>query len=288
MIGAYQQLHPQQALQPLCAALEVSRSWYYARPREPLPDAEETRLRDAIERIILDNSGYGYRRVTQQLHREGWTVNHKRILRLMREESLLCRLKKRFVVTTDSNHAFGYYPNLLKGRQLTRPNQAWAADLTYIHLPTCFCYLAAIIDLFSRYCVGWYLSRDIDTRLTLAALEMALSRRCPPVGWIHHSDRGVQYASTAYIQRLEQAGAQPSMSARGNPYDNAFAESFFKTLKREEVYLKEYRTFQEANANLGPFIEAVYNQRRLHSGIGYLPPQEFEEAYWSNLAMLSN
>jgi len=197
----------------------------------------------------------------------------------MRQESLLCHLKKRFIVTTDSNHAFGYYPNLLKGRLLTRPNEAWCADLTYIHLPTCFCYLAAILDVFSRFCVGWHLSRDIDTRLTLTALEKAISQRCPPVGVIHHSDRGVQYASTAYVARLEQIGAQPSMSAKGNPYDNAFAESFFKTLKREEVYLKEYRTFQEAQDNLSHFLEAVYNQKRLHSSLGYVPPAEFETAY---------
>jgi transposase InsO family protein len=288
VIRAYQQLHTEQALQPLCTALEVSRSWYYARPTDPVPDEEETALVDAIERIVLEHSGYGYRRVTQQLQREGWTINHKRVLRLMREESLLCRLKKRFVRTTDSNHAFEYYPNLLKGRQLTRPNEAWAADLTYIHLPTCFCYLAVILDVYSRYCVGWHLSRDIDTPLTLAALERAISQRGPLAGLIHHSDRGVQSASRASIDRLKQIGAQPSMSAKGNPYDNAFAESFFKTLKREEVYLKEYRSFQEANTNLGPFIEAVYNQKRLHSGIGYLPPQEFEDAYWRNLAMQPN
>jgi transposase InsO family protein len=169
----------------------------------------------------------------------------------MREESLLCQLRKRFVVTTDSQHGFFSYPNLLKARTLTRPNEAWCADITYIRLPTCFCYLAALIDVFSRYCVGWHLSKDIDTRLTLAALEMALQRRCPPPGLIHHSDRGVQYASSAYIARLEEVGALPSMAARGNPYDNAFAESFFKTLKREEVYINEYPTFQEAHDNLG-------------------------------------
>jgi len=266
------------SVRQLCSALGVNRSWYYQRsPAET--SEEETALRDAIERIVLDNSGYGYRRVTRQLQRDGWTVNHKRVLRIMHEESLLCRLKKRFVVTTDSNHAFGFYPNLLKGRLLTRPNQAWCADLTYIHLPTCFCYLAAILDVFSRYCVGWYLSRDIDTRLTLAALEMTIQGRCPPIGLIHHSDRGVQYASTAYVARLQQIGAQPSMSAKGNPYDNAFAESFFKTLKREEVYLNEYRTFQEAQGNLTHFLEAVYNQKRLHSSLGYVPPVEFEAAF---------
>jgi len=190
----------------------------------------------------------------------------------MREESLLCQIRKGFVVTTDSQHSFVSYPNLLKARTLTRPSEAWCADITYIRLPSCFCHLAAIMDVFSRYLVGWHLSKDIATRLTLSALEMGLQRRCPPPGLIPHSDRGVQYASSAYIARLEQAGALPSMAARGNPYDNAFAESFFKTLKREEVYLNEYRSFLEANDNLGRFLEAVYNHKRLHSSLGYLPP----------------
>jgi transposase InsO family protein len=263
----------------LCTLLGVNRSWYYQRQKCQEPTEAEIALRDAIEHIVLEMDGYGYRRVTRQLQREGWTVNHKRVLRIMREESLLCQLRKRFVVTTDSQHRWGVYPNLLKARTLTRPNEAWCADITYIRLPTCFCYLAALMDVFSRYLVGWHLSKDIDTRLTLAALEMALCRRCPPVGLIHHSDRGVQYASTAYIARLEEVGALPSMAAKGNPYDNAFAESFFKTLKREEVYLNEYRSFQDAQDNLGRFLEAVYNQKRLHSSLGYLPPAEFEAAY---------
>jgi putative transposase len=267
------------SVRPLCALLSVNRSWYYQRspPRERTE--EQIALRDDIERIVLEMDGYGYRRVTKQLQREGWRVNHKRVLRILREESLLCHLKKRFVLTTDSQHGFGYYPNLMKDTTLTHPNQAWCADITYIRLPTCFCYLAAIMDGFSRYCVGWHLSKDIDTRLTLAALERAISRRCPPVGLIHHSDRGVQYASTAYVERLHQIGALPSMAAKGNPYENAFAESFFKTLKREEVYLNEYRTFQEAHQNLDRFLEAVYNQKRLHSSLGYVPPAEFEAAY---------
>jgi transposase InsO family protein len=267
------------SVRQLCALLAVNRSWYYQRSASPEATEEAIALRDAIERIVLEMDGYGYRRVTKQLQRDGWTVNHKRVLRIMQEESLLCQLKRGFVVTTDSQHGLGSYPNLLKGRTLTRPNEAWCADITYIRLPTCFCYLAAIMDVFSRYCVGWHLSRDIDTRLTLSALEVALSRRCPPVGLIHHSDRGVQYASTAYVARLEEVGAQPSMAAKGNPYENAFAESFFKTLKREEVYLNEYRTFQEAHENLGRFLEAVYNRKRLHSSLGYLPPAEFETAF---------
>lgn len=203
-------------------------------------------------------------------------VNHKRVLRILREECLLCRLQKRFVVTTDSHHARRTYLNLLKGIELSRLNQVWVADITYIRLPGGFCYLAAVLDAFSRRCVGWHLSRDIDTRLTLAALEMGLTLRQPPSGLIHHSDRGVQYASAEYVARLESVGALPSMSAKGNPFDNAKAESFFKTLKTEEVYLKDYQNFAQARDNLGPFIEAVYNRKRLHSALGYLPPEEFE------------
>jgi transposase InsO family protein len=280
VIASFRSECPDAGLSVLCAALGVSRSWFYQRPVAAEPTEGEIALRDAIERIALAFPGYGYRRVTAQLRRDGWVgeraVNHKRVLRVMREECLLCRLRKRFVVTTDSNHAHRAYPNLLKGLELSRMNQAWVADITYVRLPGGFCYLAAVLDAFSRRCVGWHLSRDIDTRLTLAALEMGLTQRQPPAGLIHHSDRGVQYASAEYVARLERAGALPSMSARGNPYDNAKVESFFKTLKTEEVYLKDYQNFTEAHDNLGPFIEAVYNQKRLHSSLGYLPPQEFE------------
>jgi transposase InsO family protein len=242
-------------------------------------DPETIRLRDAIERIVLAFPGYGYRRVTQALARDGWAVNHKRVLRVMGEESLLCHLKRRFVPTTDSGHAWRTYPNLVKGMTFGAPDQAWVADLTSIRLPTTFVYLAAILDAYSRRCVGWALSRWIDTDLTLAALAMALATRQPAPGWIHHSDRGVQYASGAYLERLEAVGAQISMAARGNPYENAQAESFFKTLKYEEVYLKDYRTFEEALMNLESFIEEGYNTKRLHSCLGYRPPVEFEAAW---------
>jgi putative transposase len=233
-------------------------------------------LRDAIERLVLAFPGYGYRRVTKALQRDGWDVNHKRVLRVMRQESLLCQLERRFVRTTDSAHALRTYPNLLADLVPVRPDQAWVADLTYIRLPTAFAYLACVLDAWSRRCVGWELSRAIDTTLTLAALDRALAARRPAPGLIHHSDRGVQYASAAYVARLHDAGAQVSMSAVGNPYDNAKAESFFKTLKREEVYLNSYQTFRDAEANLGRFIQDVYNTKRLHSSLGYLSPVEFE------------
>lgn len=240
-----------------------------------------------LPQIVLAFPGYGYRRVTHALHRAGWPVNHKRVLRVMREESLLCHLQRHFVVTTDSLHGFRTDPNRLAEAVLTRIDQAWVADITYIRLPTTFVYFACLLDAFSRRCVGWQLSRQIDARLTLAALEMALATCQPPPGLIHHSDRGVQYASTEYTARLGQVQAQVSMSATGNPYDHAKAESFFKTLKYEEVYLKEYQTLADADAHLGQFIEDVYNTKRLPSSLGYLPPAEFEAAYMPCTAELA-
>ena len=225
---------------------------------------------------MLEFPGYGYRRVAAELHRRGWIVNHKRVLRIMRKESLLCQIKRRFVPTTDSAHTFGIYPNLIKDIEIGDLNQVWISDITYIRLPTTFCYLAAILDAYSRRCVGWHLSRWIDTRLTLSALEMALAARRPDPGMIHHSDQGVQYASSEYVERLEKARVRISMASVGNPYENAKAESFFRTLKMEEVYLKDYRDFEEAEQNIARFIEEVYNQKRLHSSLGYLPPVEFE------------
>jgi putative transposase len=261
----------------LCELFSVSRSWYYERPTpEEKVRSTDVELRGAIERIVLEFPGYGYRRVTAELRRRGWSVNHKRVLRIMREGSLLCQLQRRFKATTDSAHSFGSYPNLLKGVELDGSDQGWVSDVTYVRLPTSFCYLAAILGAYSRKCVGWALSRWIDTRLTLSALEMALWGRRPGPGLIHHSDRGVQYASGEYVTRLEDAGARVSMAAVGNPYENAKAESFFRTLKMEEVYLKDYQDFEEAQENIAEFIEEVYNQKRLHSSLGYLPPVEFE------------
>lgn len=265
-------------LERACQLLGVARAHLYYRPADPAPAlAEDARLVGAIERIVLEFPGYGYRRVTRQLQREGWAVNHKRVLRLMRRESLLCRLKRRWASTTDSAHGLHTYPNLLLGGRPTGLNQIWVADITYVRLPAGFCYLAAILDAFSRRVVGWELSLDIDARLVLAALEAALAARQPPAGFVHHSDRGVQYACRDYVERLLAAGARVSMSARGRPRDNAQAESFFRTLKVEEVYLSRYQDFAEALACIGRFIDDLYNAKRLHSSLGYLPPAEYEE-----------
>lgn len=283
MIARAKEEHPEMPLEKLCELMGVSRSWYYEKHGsssvEKAHGEEDVVLRDAIERIVLEFPGYGYRRVTKALQREGWEVNHKRVLRIMRQESLLCQLRRGFKATTDSKHSLKRHPNLLEDVELCAPDQAWVADISYVRLPSTFCYLAAILDAYSRKCVGWALSRWIDTRLTLSALEMALLSRRPGPGLIHHSDQGVQYASSEYLAKLEDAGAQISMAAVGNPYENAKAESFFRTLKMEEVYLKDYQDFEEAYENIAEFIEEVYNQKRLHSSLGYLPPVEFETLY---------
>jgi putative transposase len=275
------QLHAEQPtipLRQLCTLFAVSRSWYYAAPSAAATRrAHAADVRDAIEALTREFPGYGYRRVTHALRRAGWQVNHKRVARIMRQEGLLCQLGRHFTVaTTDSAHGYRTYPNLLADAVLDGLDQAWVADITYIRLPSTFVYLACVLDAFSRRCVGWHLSRRIDAALTLAALDHALAQRHPAAGWIHHSDRGVQYACAAYVERLTAAGARLSMAAQGNPYDNAKAESFFKTLKREEVDLNDYETVADAHANIGHFIDDVYNRKRLHSSLGYRPPLEFE------------
>ena len=240
--------------------MQVNRAWYYGKQHvlvEPAKGAEEVALRDAIEQVILDFAGYSYRRVTHALQRDGWKMNHKRVLRMMREESLVCQIKRHCVRTTDSRHHFPIYPNLVNGRTPDAPDVIWVADLTYICLRSAFVYLATILDASSRRCIGWNVSTRIDTNLALGALEAALAAREVKPGLIHHSDRGVQYASHAYTERLLSVGMQISMSAKGNAYENAKAESCFKTLKQEEVYLKQYHTFEEASATSGQFIEEV-------------------------------
>ena len=279
MIQASQRLFPELPVARVCQLLGFNRGSYYRSPTAPTGAADRA-LREALEQVVLEFPGYGYRRATKHLQRVGWDVNHKRVLRLMREESLLCQLQRRWVRTTDSEHGLTVYPNLLKQagwRLLTGIDQAWVADITYIRLPQGFCYLAAILDAYSRKVVGWELSPQIDTRLVVAALEQALQARKPVAGWIHHSDRGVQYACRDYVTVLQTAGARISMSGKGRPRDNAQAESFMRILKHEEVYLGDYQTFTEAKQAIGRFIDAVYNEKRLHSSLGYRPPSEFEE-----------
>ena len=256
----------------------LARSSYYYQPKGLSPEKRQgdTDVRDRIEEIALRFPRYGYRRMTVQLRREGFLVNHKRMLRLMRESDLLVKSRRKWLSTTDSRHGFRVYPNLCREITPTGLNQVWVADLTYIRLRWEFVYLAVILDAFSRRVVGWALSRSLDASLTVAALRSALRDRHPPAGCIHHSDRGVQYACEDYVKLLSAAGLCISMSRRANPFDNAQAESFFKTLKHEEVYLTQYRNFEEAAASIETFIEHVYNRERLHSALGYLPPVEFE------------
>jgi transposase InsO family protein len=235
-------------------------------------------LRAAIQRVALEFPSYGWPRITAELKRRGWAVNHKRVYRLMREDNLLCLRKRRFVVTTDSDHDLPVYPNLARQMTLTGLDQLWVADLTYIRLELEFIYLAVILDAFSRRVIGWALDRRLEAALTLEALQMALLRRRPVPGLVHHSDRGVQYASRDYTQLLQEHGIQISMSRKANPWDNAACESFIKTLKYEEVYRTEYRDLADARASIGEFLEKVYNQKRLHSALGYLPPAEFERS----------
>ena len=227
MIEALQhQEKPLLSVRHLCKVLHVNRRWYYACRKPSKTQDVEVKLREAIEQIVQEFAGYGYRRVTHALGRAGWSVNHKRVLRVMREEGLLCRHKRRFVHTTDSRHRYQVYPNLIGGMDIQAPDVVWVADLTSIRLPNTFAYLACVLDAYSRKCVGWKVSKRIDAQLAVDALDMALTTREVSPGLIHHSDRGVQYASTAYVQRLESVGARVSMSAVGNPYDNAKAESF--------------------------------------------------------------
>lgn len=233
-------------------------------------------VRDAIQRIALEFPSYGWPRMTAELQRRGWVVNHKRVYRLMREDNLLCLRKRKFVVTTDSDHGLPVYPNRARALALTGLDQLWVADITYIRLELEFVYLAVILDAFSRRVIGWALERTLETLLTLQALRMALARRRPAPGLVHHSDRGVQYASRDYTQLLQDHGIQISMSRKANPWDNAACESFLKTLQYEEVYRQEYRDLAEARASIQRFIEKVYNEKRLHSALGYRPPVAFE------------
>jgi len=262
----------------MCELGQVSRAGLYRfEPEGERPD-RDLDLRDAIQRIALEFPCYGRPRITAELKRRGWEVNHKRVGRILREDNLLCLRRRKFVVTTDSKHNLRVYPNLAKSMELTGIDQLWIADITYIRLETEFVYLAVVLDAYSRRVIGWALDRSLEDDLAIAALRMALRRRKPAAGLTHHSDRGVQYASHDYTGMLQEHGVGISMSRSGNPYDNATCESFMKTLKYEEVYRQEYRDLAEAHASIEKFIEKIYNGKRLHSALGYQPPVEFERS----------
>jgi len=264
----------------MCGSAGVSRAGFYRyQSREDTPAQRDVALRDEIQKIALEWPSYGSRRITMELQHRGWKVNRKRVQRLMREDNLLCLRKRKFLVTTDSRHDLVIYPNLAPSLVLTGVDQLWVADITYIRLEEEFVYLAVILDAYSRRVIGWNLDRTLEDSLTLTALRMALQQRQVQPGLVHHSDRGVQYASGDYTKLLLDHQIQISMSRKGNPFDNARCESFIKTLKYEEVYRTEYRDWADAHSRIREFIEKIYNARRLHSALQYLSPIEFERRF---------
>lgn len=264
-------------IERMCQLAQVSRAGFYRYLQEEAPVEEDMNLRSAIQQIALEHRRrYGYRRISAELRRRGMLANHKRVVRIMREDNLLAVQPRQFVVTTDAHHKLEVYLNLARRMKLTGIDQLWLADITYIRLPGEFVYLALILDGFSRKVVGWALERTLTNRLAIAALEQAIANRRPPPGLIHHSDRGVQYASGEYVAILERHWMTPSMSRPANPYDNASCESFIKTLKREEIRANSYKNLEHLRANIEVVIEQYYNQQRLHSALGYRSPEEFE------------
>ena len=263
----------------MCQLAGISRASYYRCSEESAPRRMDTLLRDQIQQIaVMKNRRYGYRRIQVELWRKGWLINHKRVLRLMREDNLLCVRKKAFVpMTTDSRHEWKVWPNLARGMQTTAINQLWVSDITYIRLLEEFVYLAVILDAHSRRVIGWALETYLTASVAVQALKMALQTRNPEPGLIHHSDRGVQYACSDYTAILLERGIQISMSRIGNPYDNAKAESFMKTLKCEQLYGESFRDLKQLRRCLHRFIEEIYNRERLHSALSYCSPEEFEQ-----------
>jgi putative transposase len=266
------------SVERMCQISRVSRAGYYRSLAEEQPEAEQMLVRTAIQQVVLEHRRrYGYRRVTRELRARGLVVNHKRVLRMMGEDNLLAVQPRQFVVTTDSKHSLEVAVNLAQRLKLSGINQLWVADITYIQLRREFVYLAVVLDGFSRKVVGWALSRSLSSRFTVAALEMAIGERQPQPGLVHHSDRGVQYASREYGVLLEKHQMLASMSRPGNPYDNARCESFMRTLKREEINASSYRDLEDLQAHIAVFIDEYYNQKRLHSALGYVSPRDFEQ-----------
>ena len=275
------------SIESMCRLGQVSRAGFYRHWREREPRVEQTELRARMQQIVLSHRrNYGYRRVTGELRNQGWAVNHKRVARLMREDNLLCLRKRSFVRTTDSGHNLRVYLNLAGRMDMSGIDQLWVADITYIRLAEEFLYLAVVLDAFSRRVLGWSLDDKLDAGLAIAALRQAIDLRQPAPGLVHHSDRGVQYASGAYVDLLLEHGIQPSMSRAGNPYDNAKCESFMKTLKQEEIYTRQYRDRADLEAHIGEFLERYYNRRRLHSALGYRSPEQFEQSLFHQPAVV--
>lgn len=266
-------------IERMCYVAGVSRAGYYRQLEEHEPDEAEMLVRIEIQEIALaHHRRYGYRRVTKELHRRGMVVNHKRVLLLMRDDNLLAVRYRKFILTTNSRHDYAVYVNLAARMTVTGINQLWVADITYIRLRVEFVFLAVVLDCFSRKAIGWALDRTLAARVAVTALELAIEKRQPPRGVVHHSDQGVQYSCEDYRAVMQAHGIVPSMSRPGNPYDNAFCESFMKTLKQEEIYCHQYRDFEDLSTHLEDFIETYYNRQRLHSALGYRTPEEFEQA----------
>jgi putative transposase len=265
------------SIERMCELARVSQASFYRSFREQLPLEEEMEIRSTIQQIAVEHRRrYGYRRISAELRRRGMQVNHKRVMRVMAEDNLLAVRVRAFVVTTNSNHEFEVHLNLAGRMKLTGINQLWVADITYIRLRREFVYLAVVLDGFSWKVVGWELDRTLAVRLPLTALLHALAERKPGPGLVHHSDRGLQYASAEYVSVLRDHHMIPSMSRPANPYDNASCESFMKTLKREEIYANRYEDLGHMRGNIHEFIEEYYNRQRLHSALGYRSPEEFE------------